>query len=225
MASSASAWATVRGKPSKIAPPAALASGSRSSIRATTIPVVSFDPGSFERIVAEHHVTVVQGPPTLFHALIERAKEGSGAFGTLRVGVTGAAVIPPALVRDMLDVLGLALVVTAYGLTETTGVCTMTRPGDPIDVVAATSGRPIAGVDVGIYKGSVTPANQIGTVTTNRSLLPGQTEPLTFTVPAGTGTSSDTYVAQVIINPTNPTFHECTAANNTSNPATASCSQ
>jgi hypothetical protein len=82
-----------------------------------------------------------------------------------------------------------------------------------------------SGVDVGIYKGSVAPANQIGTVTTNRSLLPGQTEPLTFDVPAGMGTSSDTYVAQVIISPTNPTFHECTAANNTSNPATASCSQ
>jgi HIP---CoA ligase len=92
----------------------------------------------------------VQGPPTLFHALIERAREGSDAFGTLRVGVTGAAVIPPTLVRDMLHVLGLGLVVTAYGLTETTGVCTMTRPGDPIDVVAETSGRPIEGVDVRI---------------------------------------------------------------------------
>jgi acyl-CoA synthetase (AMP-forming)/AMP-acid ligase II len=117
---------------------------------ATTVPVASFDPDRFARTVAEHGVTVVQGPPTLFHALIEQARHGSDALGTLRVGVTGAAVIPPTLVRDMLDVLGLALVVTAYGLTETTGVCTMTRPGDPIDVVAETSGRPIEGVDVRI---------------------------------------------------------------------------
>jgi acyl-CoA synthetase (AMP-forming)/AMP-acid ligase II len=124
---------------------------------ATTVPVASFDPASFERIVAEHDVTVVQGPPTLFHALIERAREGSGALGTLRVGVTGAAVIPPTLVRDMLHVLGLQLVVTAYGLTETTGVCTMTRPGDPIDVVAETSGRPIEGVDVQIVDESGVP--------------------------------------------------------------------
>ncbi len=124
---------------------------------ATTVPVASFDPGRFERIVAEHDVTVVQGPPTLFHALIEQAREGSDAFGTLRVGVTGAAVIPPTLVRDMLDVLGLQLVVTAYGLTETTGVCTMTRPGDPIDVVAETSGRPIEGVDVRIVDESGVP--------------------------------------------------------------------
>jgi len=124
---------------------------------ATTIPVASFDPARFERIVAEHAVTVVQGPPTLFHALIERATEGADALGTMRVGVTGAAVIPPTLVRAMLDVLGLQLVVTAYGLTETTGVCTMTRPGDPIDVVAETSGRPIEGVDVQIVDESGAP--------------------------------------------------------------------
>jgi acyl-CoA synthetase (AMP-forming)/AMP-acid ligase II len=50
----------------------------------------------------------------------------------------------------MIHVLGLDLVVTAYGLTEFTGVCTMTRPGDPIEVVAETSGRPISGVEVRI---------------------------------------------------------------------------
>jgi acyl-CoA synthetase (AMP-forming)/AMP-acid ligase II len=124
---------------------------------ATTVPVVAFDPATFEGIVADHDVTVVQGPPTLFYALIERARAGSDALGTLRVGVTGAAVIPPTLVRDMLHVLGLQLVVTAYGLTETTGVCTMTRPGDPIDVVAETSGRPIEGVDVRIVDESGIP--------------------------------------------------------------------
>jgi HIP---CoA ligase len=108
----------------------------------------------------------VQGPPTLFHALIERARAGSDALGTMRVGVTGAAVIPPTLVRDMLHVLGLQLVVTAYGLTETTGVCTMTRPGDPIDVVAETSGRPIEGVDVRIVDefGVALPAGSRGEI-------------------------------------------------------------
>ena len=124
---------------------------------ATTVPVAAFDPAGFERIVAERGVTVVQGPPTLFHALVERAKEGVDTLRTMRVGVTGAAVIPPTLVRDMLHVLGLQVVVTAYGLTETTGVCTMTRPGDPVGVVAETSGRPIEGVDVQIVDESGVP--------------------------------------------------------------------
>jgi acyl-CoA synthetase (AMP-forming)/AMP-acid ligase II len=80
-----------------------------------------------------------------------------GPLDSLRVGITGAAVIPPTLVRDMLGVLRLQLVVTAYGLTETTGVCTMTRPGDPVEVVAETSGRPITGVDVRIVDATGTP--------------------------------------------------------------------
>ena len=81
------------------------------------------------------------------------------------------------------------------------------------------------GVNVGIYKGTVSVANQIGTVTTTHALLPGQTEPLAFTVPAAMGTDKDTYVAQILIDPTNPTFHECNANNDTSDPATAQCSE
>jgi acyl-CoA synthetase (AMP-forming)/AMP-acid ligase II len=57
----------------------------------------------------------------------------------------------------MYSVLGLELVVTAYGLTEATGVCTMTRAGDPVAVVAETSGRPIPGVDVQIVDASGEP--------------------------------------------------------------------
>jgi acyl-CoA synthetase (AMP-forming)/AMP-acid ligase II len=124
---------------------------------AAAVPLATFEPVQFERIVAERRVTVVQGPPTLFHALVEQARAGSGALASLRVGITGAAVIPPSLVRDMLGVLRLQVVVTAYGLTETTGVCTMTRPGDPVEVVAETSGRPITGVDVRIVDAAGAP--------------------------------------------------------------------
>lgn len=112
---------------------------------ALALPLPALDLDRFEQVAAEHRVTVVQGPPTLFHGLVERARAGSQALGSLRVGVTGAAVVPPSLVRDMGAVLGLDVVVTAYGLTESTGVCTMTRPGDPVEVVAGTSGRPIPG--------------------------------------------------------------------------------
>ena len=124
---------------------------------ASCVPLVRFDAGHYAQVVADHQVTVVQGPPTLFHALIEQARGGSDALASLRVGVTGAAVIPPTLVREMYSVLGLELVVTAYGLTEATGVCTMTRAGDPVAVVAETSGRPIPGVDVQIVDASGEP--------------------------------------------------------------------
>jgi acyl-CoA synthetase (AMP-forming)/AMP-acid ligase II len=57
-------------------------------------------------------------------------------------------VIPVELVERMRDTLGFSTVITAYGLTEATGVVTMCRDGDPADVVARTSGRAIEGVEV-----------------------------------------------------------------------------
>jgi acyl-CoA synthetase (AMP-forming)/AMP-acid ligase II len=40
------------------------------------------------------------------------------------------------------------VVLTAYGLTETIGLVTMCRVGDPPEVVSSTSGRPIPGLEV-----------------------------------------------------------------------------
>jgi hypothetical protein len=82
-----------------------------------------------------------------------------------------------------------------------------------------------AGVQVNLYKGTTPSGNPIGTVTTTHALFPGQTEPLQFSVPAGVGTASDTYVAQIYNNPNMPLFHECNTMNDTSNPASGSCSQ
>jgi hypothetical protein len=81
------------------------------------------------------------------------------------------------------------------------------------------------GVAVNLYKGATVTGMPIGQVTTTHALLPGQTEPLTFTVPAATGSDTDTYIAQIDNPAAMPTFHECNTTNDTSNPATASCSQ
>jgi hypothetical protein len=82
-----------------------------------------------------------------------------------------------------------------------------------------------ANVNVGLYVGSVSAANQVGTVTTTHALLPGQTEQLTFTVATAMGTDTDTYLAQILNPASMPTFHECNTTNDTSAPATASCAQ
>jgi hypothetical protein len=82
-----------------------------------------------------------------------------------------------------------------------------------------------ANVVVGIYKGTVAMANQVGTVQTTHALSPGQTEPLTFVVPAGAGTYQDTYIAQVLNDPKMPTFHDCNTQNDTSDPASGACAK
>jgi hypothetical protein len=78
------------------------------------------------------------------------------------------------------------------------------------------------GVEIGLFRlggGGV----QVGSVTTQKALLPGQTEILHFTVPAALGTTADTYQARVIIDPLMPTFHECNDGNNESPAVTPEC--
>jgi acyl-CoA synthetase (AMP-forming)/AMP-acid ligase II len=113
-------------------------------------PIATLDLDRLVETIDGGAVTVLQGPPTLFHGLVARAREGQRRFSTLRVAVTGAAVIAPELIRDMIDLLGVENVFTSYGLSESTGVCTITRAGDPVEVIAETSGRPIPGIEVDI---------------------------------------------------------------------------
>jgi HIP---CoA ligase len=117
---------------------------------ATVVPEPVFDAGAvLERIAAER-ITVLPGPPTLYQTLLADERRRGGAFdlSSLRLGVTGAAVVPVELVHAMRSELGFDTVLTAYGLTESCGTVTMCRRSDPPEVVAGTSGRAIPGLEV-----------------------------------------------------------------------------
>jgi acyl-CoA synthetase (AMP-forming)/AMP-acid ligase II len=118
-----------------------------------------------ERIAAEH-VTVVPGPPTLYQSLLQHPDLARTDISSLRLAVTGAAVIPVDLVRQMRDGLGFRSVLTAYGLTEATGFVTSTTHDDDIETIASTSGRAIDGVEVRIVapEGTSVPTGSPGEV-------------------------------------------------------------
>jgi acyl-CoA synthetase (AMP-forming)/AMP-acid ligase II len=113
---------------------------------ATAIPLATFDAELLVRFVDEGSATFLQAAPTVFHDVVELVRARGRGIPALRTAVTGAAVIPPQLVRDLHDVAGIGTVLAGYGLTETTGVVTITAPGDPVDAVVTTCGRPVPGV-------------------------------------------------------------------------------
>ncbi|MHB1585222.1 MAG: AMP-binding protein, partial [Acidimicrobiales bacterium] len=115
---------------------------------ATLRPMPALDLDRMVELVGAGAVSVLQGPPAMLLPLLDRVEEGGVDASGVRMVVTGAAAVPADLVHRLRRVLGRADVVTAYGLTEATGVCTMTRRGDPVPTVAATCGRPIDGVEV-----------------------------------------------------------------------------
>jgi HIP---CoA ligase len=114
---------------------------------ATMLPVAVFDIGRVVAMVVAERITVLPGPPTLYHSLL--AVEDKSKLATLRVGVTGAADIPVELIRRAFDELPFQLLATGYGLTEG-GTATLSRPGDSPEEIATTAGLPLGGVEVRI---------------------------------------------------------------------------
>jgi HIP---CoA ligase len=136
------------------------------TVGATVYPMPSFDSAAAAGLIAREHITVFPGPPTVYHALLQLPEETRASLRSLRLAVTGAAAVPVELLRRMRDDLGFDIVLTAYGLTETIGLVTMCRAGDPMEVVSATSGRAIPGVEVATVgdDGKPTPAGEPGEV-------------------------------------------------------------
>lgn len=133
---------------------------------ATLYPVAVFDAAGAAELIAEERITVFPGPPTVYHALLALPAERRKQLRSLRLAVTGAAAVPVELLRRMREELGFDVVLTAYGLTETTGLVTMCRAGDPPEVVSSTSGRAIPGVEVRTVDaaGEPTPVGEAGEI-------------------------------------------------------------
>lgn len=120
---------------------------------AACFPLPALDVARAAALVAAERITVLPGPPTLFVSFLQdpalRAA-GYAPLRSLRVAVTGAATIPPALIARMRQDLGIATVLTGYGLTESCGVVTMSHAADPPARVAETCGSAIPGVEIRI---------------------------------------------------------------------------
>lgn len=114
----------------------------------TIVPQAVFDVLQAMALIADQRITVLPGPPTLYTSLIGHPDAQRFDLSSLRLAVTGAATVPPALVDQIRTELG-ADVLTAYGLTEAV-VATMCRPGDNAQTVAQTCGRAAAGFEVRI---------------------------------------------------------------------------
>jgi acyl-CoA synthetase (AMP-forming)/AMP-acid ligase II len=131
---------------------------------ATTLPVAVFDPGRVGELIAAKRITVLPGPPTLLQSLLEQETETD--LSSLRLTVTGAAEIPVELIRRLRARGIFDTILTAYGLTESSGLVSVSKPDDPPEVIARWSGQVIDGVEVRIVDdhGESLPAGELGEI-------------------------------------------------------------
>ena len=114
---------------------------------ATMLPLRVFDVGKVTELIEAERITMLPGPPTLYHALLGAA--GRRDLSSLRAAVTGSADIPVELIRRIRSELPFSSIMTGYGLTEA-GTVTASRRGDSFADIATTAGLACDGVEVRI---------------------------------------------------------------------------
>ena len=127
---------------------------------AALVPQLVYDAEQAMRLIEAEQITVLPGAPTIYQTILDHPARAAMDLASLRLAVTGAAVVPVALVERMQSELSFDTVLTAYGLTEAV-VATMCRPGDDPKVVAATSGRATARFEVQIASPDETGTGEI----------------------------------------------------------------
>jgi acyl-CoA synthetase (AMP-forming)/AMP-acid ligase II len=113
-----------------------------------TVPVRSYDAGDMLTLLARERPVYIPAAPPLFRAMLDHPDRAQFDLSSVRIAATGGTDVPVSLVSDMRRDLGVQHVVTGYGLTETAGLGTTSRPGDSDEIIARTAGRPYAGLEM-----------------------------------------------------------------------------
>ena len=117
---------------------------------ATMLPAPIFDIPSVLQKISDEKISAIPGPPTLYLTILNHPDRAKFDLSSLRLAVTGAAAVPVEMIKRMRDELNFEVILTAYGLTESTGTVTMCRAEDDPVTISTTSGRAITDVEVRI---------------------------------------------------------------------------
>jgi len=106
------------------------------------IPQLIFDPATTFAGIERHRASDLLLVPTMSVALLEHPDRHRYDLSSMRSVLAGAAPTPVWVWEQLRDLLGIDEVFTGYGMTELTAATTFTAPGDPLEMVATTVGRP-----------------------------------------------------------------------------------
>ncbi len=104
------------------------------------IPSPTFDPLATLKTVQDERATVLHGVPTMFIAQLAHPEFNAYDLSTLRTGIMAGAPCPVEVMRKVLEKMHMRDVLIAYGMTESSPVCTCTRADTPVDLRVSTVG-------------------------------------------------------------------------------------
>ena len=132
-----------------------------SGAKVTMLP--RFDPDKALEIIQRDRVTVFQGVPTMYNAMLHSDSADSTDASCLRICMSGGAAIPVELIRGFEDKFG-CIILEGYGLSETSPVASFNHPGRQRK--AGSIGTPIEGVEMQVWDehGKEIPQGEVGEI-------------------------------------------------------------
>jgi long-chain acyl-CoA synthetase len=89
--------------------------------------VPRFDPGKALEVIDRDRVTVFEGVPTMYSALLHHPESGSFDVSSLRTCITGGSAMPVEVLKSFEAAFG-CIVLEGYGLSETSPVVSFNHP-------------------------------------------------------------------------------------------------
>ena len=122
-----------------------------------------FDPAKALEIVARDKVTIFEGVPTMYAAMLHQPGSGWPDTSSLRVCISGGAAMPVEIMRGFEQAFG-CMILEGYGLSETSPVASFNQPGQARK--PGSIGTPIQGVEMRVVDadGAELPAGEIGEI-------------------------------------------------------------
>jgi long-chain acyl-CoA synthetase len=122
-----------------------------------------FDPGKALEIIERDRVTIFEGVPTMYAAMLHLPDADPAKAATLRLCVSGGAAMPVEILRGFEEKFG-CIILEGYGLSETSPVASFNHP-DKVRKPGSI-GTPVEGVEMRLVGdgGAAVPAGEIGEI-------------------------------------------------------------
>jgi fatty-acyl-CoA synthase len=107
-----------------------------------------FDPLICLEVIEKERCTFFAGTPTMYIKMLQHPDFDKFNLASLKLGLIAAAPAPVKLIRDIMDRMGIRILIHGYGMTENSVGTSMTRPGDSPEIISTTVGKPFPGAKV-----------------------------------------------------------------------------
>ena len=133
------------------------------SVGATVTMLPRFEPDKALEIIGRDGVTIFQGVPTMYNAMLHSQSCDSADCSSLRLCMSGGAAMPAELMRAFEEKFG-CIILEGYGLSETSPVASFNHPDR--ERKPGSIGTPIEGVEMQVWDddGNEVPQGEVGEI-------------------------------------------------------------